>query len=298
MANITSIGFLGLGQMGAPMAERLLAEDVRLHVFDPRPAAMEPFVARGAVHCASPAAVADAARVVFACLPDSAASEEVAAAVASGRAVRVYAEMSTIGKRAVEGIAARLGARGVAVVDAPISGGPAGARAGTLAMLAAGAPAAVAELDPWLRRIGREVFVLGDTPGQAQVMKLVNNLMFASNLVAACESLAMGAKAGLDPDAMLAMINAGTGRSVATERVLEEVVSGRFAFGAALSVLDKDVTLGLAEAATLGVPMWALEQAARVWRFAVTQGAGAEDVTAIARFMERWAGAEIRRPPK
>jgi len=298
MANVTSIGFLGLGQMGAPMAERLLAEDVRLHVFDPRPAAMEPFIARGAVHCASPAAVADAARVVFACLPNSAASEEVAAAVATGRAVRVYAEMSTIGKRAVEGIAARLGARGVAVVDAPISGGPAGARAGTLAMLAAGAPAAVAELDPWLRRIGREVFVLGDTPGQAQVMKLVNNLMFASNLVAACEGLAMGAKAGLDPDAMLAMVNAGTGRSVATERVLEEVVSGRFAFGAALSVLDKDVTLGLAEAATLGVPMWALEQAARVWRFAVTQGAGAEDVTAIARFMERWAGAEIRRPPK
>ena len=122
----------------------------------------------------------------------------------------------------------------------------------------------MAELDPWLRRIGREVFVLGDTPGQAQVMKLVNNLMFASNLVAACEGLAMGAKAGLDPDAMLAMVNAGTGRSVATERVLEEVVSGRFAFGAALSVLDKDVTLGLAEAATLGVPMWALEQAARV----------------------------------
>ncbi len=298
MANVTSIGFLGLGQMGAPMAERLLAEDVRLHIFDPRPAAMQPLIARGAVHCASPAAVADAARVVFACLPNRAASEEVAAAGPTGRAVRVYAEMSTIGKRAVEGIAARLGARGVAVVDAPISGGPAGARAGTLAMLAAGAKEAVAELGPWLRRIGREVFVLGENPGQAQVMKLVNNLMFASNLVAACEGLAMGAKAGLDPDAMLAMVNAGTGRSVATERVLEEVVSGRFAFGAALSVLDKDVTLGLAEAATLGVPMWALEQAARVWRFAVTQGAGAEDVTAIARFMERWAGAEIRRSPK
>jgi 3-hydroxyisobutyrate dehydrogenase-like beta-hydroxyacid dehydrogenase len=153
----------------------------------------------------------------------------------------------------------------------------------------------VAELDPWLRRIGRVVFVLGDTPGQAQVMKLVNNLLFASNLVAACEGFAMGAKAGLDPDAMLAMVNAGTGRSVATERVLEEVVSGRFAFGAALSVLDKDVTLGLAEAAALNVPMWALEQAARVWRFAATQGAGAEDLTTVARFMERWAGAEIRR---
>ena len=298
MANFTRIGFLGLGQIGAPMAERLLAEDVRLHVFDPRPDAVASLVALGAVSCGSPAAVADEARIVFACLPNGAVSEAVAAAVADGRAVRIYAEMSTIGKRAVEGIATRLGARGVAVVDAPISGGPAAARAGTLAMLAAGAPEAVAELDPWMRRIGREAFVLGDIPGQAQVMKLVNNLMFASNLVAACEGLAMGAKAGLDPDAMLAMINAGTGRSVATERVLEEVVSGRFAFGAALSVLDKDVTLGLAEAAALGVPMWALEQAARVWRFAATQGAGADDVTTIARFMERWAGAEIRRVPK
>ena len=295
MANVSSIGFLGLGQMGAPMAERLLAEDVRLHVFDPRPDAMAPFAARGAVACASPEEVADAARIVFACLPNGAVSEEVSAAVATGKAVRIYAEMSTIGKGAVEGIAARLGERGIAVVDAPISGGPAGARAGTLAMLASGAPEAVAELDPWLRRIGRVVFVLGDTPGQAQVMKLVNNLLFASNLVAACEGFAMGAKAGLDPDAMLAMVNAGTGRSVATERVLEEVLSGRFAFGAALSVLDKDVTLGLAEAAALNVPMWALEQAARVWRFAATQGAGADDLTTIARFMERWAGAEIRR---
>lgn len=298
MANVTEIGFLGLGQMGAPMAERLLADDVRLHVFDPRPEAMAPLVARGAVACASPAAVADAARIVFACLPNGAASEAVADEVAGGRALRLYAEMSTVGRRTIEGIAALLGARGVATVDAPISGGPAGARAGTLAMLAAGAPAAVAELEPWQLRIGRQVFVLGENPGQAQVMKLVNNLLFAANMISACEGLAMGAKAGLDPEAMVAMVNAGTGRSVATERVMEDVLSGRFAFGAALSVLDKDVTLGLAEAAALGVPMWGLEQTARVWRFAATQGAGAEDITAVARFMEGWAGAEIRRRPK
>jgi 3-hydroxyisobutyrate dehydrogenase len=290
-----SIGFLGLGQMGAPMAERLLAPDIRLHVFDPRPEATAAFAARGAVACASAAEVADRAEVVFACLPGGAVSEAVAAEVAGGTALRVYAEMSTIGREAVERIAARLEERGIACVDAPISGGPAGARAGTLAMLAAGAPAARAAVEPWQRRIGREVFVLGDRPGQAQAMKLVNNLLFAANLAAACEAFAMGAKAGLEADTMLAMVNAGTGRSVATERVMEEVLSGRFAFGAALSILDKDVRLGLEAAAALEVPMWTIEQAARLWRLAAIQGGGAGDLTTIARLVEGWAGAEIRR---
>ena len=204
--------------------------------------------------------------------------------------------MSTIGRQAVERIAAVLAGRGIGCVDAPISGGPAGARAGTLAMLAAGAPEAVAALRPWQLRIGQTVFVMGARPGQAQVMKLVNNLLFAANLAAAIEGLAMGAKAGLDPDAMLAMVNAGTGRSMSTERVMEEVVSGRFAFGASLAVLDKDVRLGLAEAGALDVPMWTLEQAARVWRMASLLGGGAADLTTAARMVESWAGAEIRRP--
>jgi 3-hydroxyisobutyrate dehydrogenase len=297
MSNITDIGFLGLGQMGAPMAERLLAEDVRLHVFDPRPEAMAPFVARGAIACTSAAAVADAAGIVFACLPNGKVSEAVATGpggVIEGDTVRVYAEMSTIGKVVVTGLATALGTRGITVVDAPISGGPAGARAGTLAMLASGPPAAVAALQPWLARIGRRVFVLGEEPGQAQVMKLVNNLLFAANMVTAFEGLSMGAKAGIDPDLMLEMVNAGTGRSMVTEQVVAEVLSRRFSFGAAISVVDKDVTLGLAEAAALDVPMWGLEQAARVWRFAASQGAGGEDITALARIMERWAGAELR----
>jgi 3-hydroxyisobutyrate dehydrogenase len=295
MSARTAIGFLGLGQMGAPMAERLLAPNVRLHVFDARPEAMAQFAERGAVACASAAEVADKAELVFACLPSAQVSEAVAAEASNGASLRVYAEMSTIGRQAVERIAALLEARGVACVDAPISGGPAGARAGTLAMLAAGAPAARAAVEPWQRRIGREVFVLGERPGQAQVMKLVNNLLFAANLAAACEAFAMGAKAGLDPDAMVAMVNAGTGRSLATERVLEEVLSGRFAYGATLAVMDKDARLGLAEAAALEVPMWTLEQAARVWRLAAIQRGGDEDLTAVARVTEGRAGAEIRR---
>lgn len=294
---VTHVGFLGLGQMGAPMAERLFGPEVQLHVFDPRPEAMAPFVARGAVAHASPREVADAAGIVLACLPSGKVSEEVALGpdgVIHGRAIRVHAEMSTIGRPAVERIAAGLAARGIALVDTPITGGPPGARAGTLALMISGAPEAVATLRPLLERIGRRLFVLGERPGQGQVMKLVNNLLIAANMVSAFEALSMGARAGLDPDTMVEVVNAGTGRSFVTSDIMPAVLSGRFGFGAAISVVDKDVSLGLEEARALGVPMWGIEQAARVWRFAASQGMAADDISELARLMERWAGAEIR----
>jgi len=284
--------------MGASMAERLLAPDIDLYVFDTRQEAMEPFVKRGATACASPALVVNSAEIIFASLPNPHVSEAVAAEIAGGSAVRVYAEMSTIGQESIDRIAALLAARGIAFVDSPVSGGPAVAHAGNLTLLAAGAPEAVAAVKPWQLRIGKTVFVMGDRPGQAQVMKLVNNLLLAANLVTACEAFVMGAKAGIDPDAMLAMVNAGTGRSMVTEQIMEHVLSGDFAFGGALALMDKDSRLGLAEAAALNVPMWTIEQAARVWRFAMIQGAGNQDVTAIARVMESWAGVEVRRRPK
>src|SRR4051794_26980167 len=104
MTNVTHIGFLGLGQMGAPMAERLFGPDIQLHVFDPREAAMAPFVARGAQAHASPKSVADIATIVFACLPNGKVSEAAALGpegVTHGSAIRIHAEMSTIGRPAV-----------------------------------------------------------------------------------------------------------------------------------------------------------------------------------------------------
>jgi 3-hydroxyisobutyrate dehydrogenase len=261
------IGFLGHGQMGAPMAERLFGEGIELHVFDPRPEAMAPFVARGAIAHASPREVADAAAIVLACLPSGKVSEAAALGpdgIIHGRAVRIYAEMSTIGRPAMQRIGEGLGARGITLVDAPITGGPPGARAGTLALMLAGPTPAVDELRPILARIGRSLFAIGDAPGQAQVMKLVNNLLVATNIVAAFEAFALGARAGLDPDTMVQLVNAGTGRSFVSSEVMPVVLSGRFGFGATVTVMDKDVSLGLEEASALGVPMWAIEQAARL----------------------------------
>jgi 3-hydroxyisobutyrate dehydrogenase-like beta-hydroxyacid dehydrogenase len=292
---VTDLGFIGLGQMGGPMAERLLAPDVRLHVHDPNPAAMAVLTDRGAVAHASPAAVGDAAGIVFACLPGQAISRAVADAVADGRAVKLYAEMSTIGRETVAGIAQALAPRGIAVVDAPISGGPAGARAGPLAMMAAGPPEAVETLRPWLLRIGRAVYVTGAAPGMAQVMKLVNNLLFATNMAAAFEALVVGAKAGLDPDLMVTVINASTGRSMASEHIVpRHVLQGSFDFGASAAIMSKDTELGVAEARALGVPIWTIEQAARLWRLGVLHGRGGHDLSSIVTMLEEWGGATVR----
>jgi 3-hydroxyisobutyrate dehydrogenase-like beta-hydroxyacid dehydrogenase len=259
------LGFLGLGQMGAAIAERLAQAGARLHVFDPDPVAIAPFVLNGAVDHASARAVADAATIVFACLPGAAISQAVAAEVAQGTALRIYVEMSTIGSRTMHAIADQMQARGIALIDCPISGGPKGARAGTLSVIAAGPPAALAQVRPWLDRIGKSVFVMGETPGQAQLMKLVNNLLSAANLAAAFEALVLGAKGGLDPDLMVQVINVSTGRNSATlDKVPRAVLPGTFDYGARLSTMVKDVTLGLEEAHALGVPMWAHETVAQL----------------------------------
>jgi 3-hydroxyisobutyrate dehydrogenase len=292
------LGFLGLGQMGAAIAERLTQAGARLHVFDPDPVAVAPFVLQGAVDHASAHAVADAATIVFACLPGAAISQAVAAEVAHGTALRVYVEMSTIGSRTMRGIADRLHAQNIALIDCPISGGPKGARAGTLSVIAAGPEAALAQVRPWLDRIGKSVFVMGDTPGQAQLMKLVNNLIGAANLAAAFEALVLGAKGGLDPDLMVQVVNASTGRNSATlDKVPRAVLPGTFDYGAKLATMYKDVTLGLEEAHALGVPMWAHEAVAQLWRFAMQQGMGEQDFTTLIKLIEGWAGAEVRSRP-
>lgn len=289
------LGFLGLGQMGAAIAERLQAAGARLHVYDPNEVAVAPFVLRGAVDHDSVKSVADAAPIVFACLPNGAVSETVARQVIGGSAVCTYVEMSTIGSPAIGRITQIVATRGIALMDCPISGGPKGARAGTLTMLAAGPAEALAEVRPWLERVGGNVFVVGDKPGQAQLMKLVNNLINAANMATAFEALVLGAKGGLDPDMMVKVVNVSSGRSAATEaKVPQSVLTGSFDFGSRLVIMLKDVILGLQEAHDLGVPMWAHETVGQLWRFAVDQGMGDDDFTSLIKVMEGWAGTEVR----
>lgn len=289
------LGFLGLGLMGSAIAERLQAAGHALHVFDPNAAALAPFVERGATAHASATAVADAALLVFACLPNGRTSEAVARDVAAGGAVRTYVEMSTIGSPAMGRVQATVAARGIALADCPISGGPKGARAGTLTVLCAAPPEIRARIRPYLDALGRTVFEIGDKPGQAQLMKLVNNLVNAANMATAFEALVLGAKGGLDPDQMVAVLNVSTGQNSATlTKVPKSVLPGSFDYGSSLTTMLKDVDLGLAEANALGVPMLVHQQVGTLWRLAEQQGLGPQDFTAMITLLEGWAGATVR----
>jgi len=280
------------------MAERLIADDVELHVYDPSAVATKRFVSLGAISHDSPRGVADAAPIVFACLPSREVS--VAAAlgpdgVSGGGKISVYVEMSTIGRTCIESIDQGLSKKGIQVVDAPITGGPPAAREGRLAMMTSGPAQAVDQVRPWLLRIGRQVYVLGDRAGQAQVMKLVNNILMATNLVAASEGLVMGAKAGLDAAAMLDVLRAGTGHSASAGDILGRVgLSGSFDFGARLSIVEKDVHLGLDEAAALGVSAKVMQAAAEIWDAAARKGWGDQDFSTILKLIEEQGGAEVR----
>ncbi|MFT3819309.1 MAG: NAD-binding protein [Rubrivivax sp.] len=175
-----------------------------------------------------------------------------------------------------------------------MTGGPPVARAGRLTMLVSGPSAAVAAARPLLELMGRQVFVLGDRPGMAQLMKVVNNIVMGANMVAACEGLSMGAKAGLDPAAMLQVLGAGTAQSFAACEILQRGVAGSFDFGAALSILDKDMALGLSEAAALGTTVPVIERARDQWHAAYAAGLGALDFTAILQFVEQRNGTLVR----
>ncbi|RYX89419.1 MAG: NAD(P)-dependent oxidoreductase [Comamonadaceae bacterium] len=300
MQTLPTIGFLGLGQMGAAMAERLVDAGYSLQVFDPNPSSVEPFVRRGAVAHPSPASVADAAAIVLACLPSQDVSRQAAYGpdgVASGSAIRIYAEMSTIGKETIEDIANALRARGIDTVDAPITGGAPGARAGTLAMLVSGAAESIAAMRPLLKVIGKEVYVMGEQPGMAQVMKLLNNLVMATNTVAAAEGLVFGAKAGLDPDMVLQVLEAGTGASYAASRIMANAVAGVFHYGAAISIISKDVSVGVHEASLLGVDMPVIAKARDAWNAAAGAGRGRDDFTTILKVIEEPHGVTVRGRP-
>ncbi|MEI2416936.1 NAD(P)-dependent oxidoreductase [Orrella sp. JC864] len=291
-------GFVGLGAMGAAIARRLLQAGVRLHVYDPDASRMQALAALGAVAHEGPRAVADAAPVVYACLPGAQVSRQVAygeGGVLGGRALRVYVEMSTIGRTPVMDIARALHEHGVAVVDAPVSGGPRGAQAGTLSIILSGPAQARERIRAQVRAMGKGVFEVGEQPGQAQMMKLVNNLISAANMVSAYEALVLGAKAGLDPDQMVEIINVSTGRNSATlDKVPKSILPGTFDYGASIRTIHKDVTLGLEEAQALRVPMWLGHSVRQAWEFAVTQGGEDLDFTALIRYMEDWAGVQVR----
>jgi 3-hydroxyisobutyrate dehydrogenase-like beta-hydroxyacid dehydrogenase len=292
------LGFVGVGRMGGPMANRLLDAGYRLCVYDVSDEATGPLVARGAELAASPAEVASMADTVFMSLPTPDVVREVAlggnGGLINGSKVRTVIDLSTTGPGVATEVAGKLAERKIAWVDSPVSGGVTGATAGTLAVMVSCPQPAYQKLEPVLKVFGK-LFHAGEKPGLAQTAKLANNLLAATAMVATSEVMAMGVKAGLDAKVLIDIINASSGRNSASQDKFPRAILPRtFDFGFATGLSYKDVRLCVEEAEAMGVPM-VVGGAVREM-LAVTRarfGAGS-DFTYIAKVLEEWAGVEIK----
>jgi 3-hydroxyisobutyrate dehydrogenase-like beta-hydroxyacid dehydrogenase len=290
----TDYGFIGVGRMGGHMARRLLAAGHSLTVFDTSKEAMDELAKSGAQVAASALEVANATEVAFLSLPTPDVVQKVCSGLTGAKKAKIIADCSTTGPKVARIAQAELAKHGITYVDVPVSGGMKGAKDGTLAVMVSGPKAAFEKLENVVKNFGK-VFFCGEGAGQAQVMKLANNLLAAAVIVLSSEAIAMGVKAGLNARQMCDIINAGSGRNSATQdKFPRSVLPGTFDFGFATGLSYKDVRLCLEEADAQGVPM--IAGAAVFQMLGVTKARfGADsDFTSIARVYEEWAGVEIR----
>ncbi len=291
-----SLGFVGVGKMGARMVRRLIDAGYQVTIYDPVESAMEPLVKLGATRAESPAAVGSAAEIVFASVPTPPIVHAVALGrngVVDGTRVKIFIDTSTTGATVAKQVAEGLAPKGITAADAPVSGGIKGAEKGTLAVMLSCPENVLATVKPVLEVLGK-IFVVGSQAGQGQTMKLLNNLLSATAMAITSEAMAMGVKAGLEPSLIVDVFNAGTARNSATQdKIKQHVISRTFSYGFGIGLLNKDIRLCMGEADALGVPM-VVGSAVRQLLSIATASEGLDaDMTAMARTVEEWAGVRV-----
>jgi len=290
-----TIGFVGLGRMGGPMSRRLIDAGSALSVFDASADAVAAVKQAGAVAAASAEDVGNNADVVFVSLPTPDIVEKVVLdGIGKGTRVKTVIDLSTSGPGMAGRVSRGLQPRNIAWIDAPVSGGIAGAKNGTLAVMASGPRPAFDKIEGLLKTFGK-VFFVGEKAGLGQVAKLANNLLAAAAMAVSSEAMVMGVKAGIDPKVLLDIINAGSGRNSATQdKFPRSVLPRTFDFGFATGLSYKDVRLCIDEAEALGVPM-VVGAAVREF-LAVTNAkfGPTSDFTSMTRVVEEWAGVEVK----
>jgi 3-hydroxyisobutyrate dehydrogenase len=295
-----TIGFIGLGVMGVPMARHLGEAGHRVQGFDIAPEALERLrEAHPAVlACSSARAAAQGADVVFTMLPNGRvvrdtvlASDGIAAAIQPGA---LLVDTSSSEPWLTRETAAAVVARGAAMVDAPVSGAQWGAEAAELVFMVGGASADVQRARPLLDAMGKQVFHLGPL-GAGHTMKCLNNLVTAMTLTATAEALAAGTRCGLDPAVMTDVLNASTGGSWITRtHIHQRIISRRFDDPFKLELMLKDIGIALGVAREAGVNMPLCEAGHPLWQAADrAQGAGVS-VSELVRWIEQREGVEIR----
>jgi 3-hydroxyisobutyrate dehydrogenase-like beta-hydroxyacid dehydrogenase len=291
------LGYIGLGAMGRPMAINIANAGHDLVVCDMDETKTAILAQRGAAVAKSAKETADEADIVFACLPNLKAAEAVALGengVIAGSRAKAFVNMGTTGSAYSKDIAAKMKAAGKAFLDAPISGGPPGAEAGTLGIMCSGDRQTFDDLAGPFDAMSAKLVYLGEEPGAAQVMKLVNNIIFFGNLAVALEAMTLGAKAGLDPEQMIEVINASSGRNSTTEWVIpNHVLNGALDFGGANYIIEKDLDLWRQEAERYETPMWIGSNIRTLFLASMAEHGRDADITTLMKTLGSWAGKEI-----
>ena len=301
MASKERIGFIGLGNMGVPMARRLVDAGYELVVTDAVPEAVERFAAGSKCErAASPQSIGERCRVVITMLPNGQIVREVLLG-ANGLAPRlapgsVAIDMSSSSPIGTRELSADLATIGIALVDAPVSGGVKKAADGMLAIMVGGEAEPVTRVRPILEAMGK-VFATGPS-GSGHAMKALNNFLSAANLAIAAEAVIAGQRFGLDPATMISILNASTGRNTGTDsKFPNNVLPRTFNSGFALGLMAKDLRLALEVARSGGAPAGLLEKTAQMWAAAEQQLGGKADNTEVVKYLESLVPSNAEQKP-
>jgi len=298
-----NIGFIGLGAMGLPMAKNVIAAGHRVYtMFHRRRAPADEIASLGATILDSPAAIARNAEIVITIVPADAELKEIVFGPnglleAFGRG-KVLIEMTTAMPETVIEVEKAIAGRGGRVLDAPVSGGTTGAANATLTIMAGGMPELLEEVRPVLETMGKNIIHVGPV-GQGKVVKMVNQLMAAVNLLAMGEAFALGVRCGADPKVLYEVIKSSSGYSrMMDARLPGFLFEGKFEPGFKLDLMKKDVNLALGSAQALSIPLMFGALASQVFAAASAAGRGAEDFAAAADFLAGAAGVKLDRAGK
>lgn len=295
-ADLPTIGFIGLGQMGAPMVRNLIKAGYRPVIHNRSRAIVETIAAEGADPAASAREVAERVEILFTCVGFPADVERVYlgedGAIAGARAGQVFCDLSTVGPESHHLIAGRLAEKGVGYLDAPISGGTSGAVAGTLTIMVGGAAEHFARVRPMLDVMGQNIHLVGPT-GAGATIKLVNQMMNLINACGAAEGLILATKAGIDPELAYEILRTSSGASRSLDNVAQGALTRNFEPGFTADLMHKDVSLAVALGRQLGVRLLAGALAEQIIQEARGAGLGAKMYTAPLLVQEKLAGVEV-----
>jgi 2-hydroxymethylglutarate dehydrogenase len=291
-----STGFIGVGNMGNPMAFNVLKAGFTMTVFDVNARAMENLIQAGARKAGSAPEVVDGADIVLTSLPASPDVEAVyldrGGLVDRAKPGTILIDLSSVLPSTPKKIEPRAKARGVHFLEAPVSGGVTGARAATLAIMVGGDAEPLSRAQPVLKAIGPNIFHVG-TVGSGNTMKAINNMMSCVNALAMMEGLVLGVKAGLDPMTIYDVVKASSGGSKALERIPRAIVPRDFAPGFKVALMNKDLDTFNTIARELHVPVSFSNVAQRYEQAALAAGLGEQDTTSVLQIIERLAATQV-----